>query len=241
MIARLIPLFCSLLVALSATAVEPIESLVGEAYGLDSDELLYKEFHTFTYKDGRIATSTVEYKRPDGTLFATKTLDFRPHLTVPAFRTEMYGGAWIEALEHLGDDRIKLIRRQGEGEPLQEKILALKDAMAADAGFNTFVQAHFSELMAGERLKFQFVAPNRLEAVKFKGERIEDSRIGDTPLVNFKVSISSFLSFLVDPLLLSYDQKTKYLIEYKGLSNIRDEKGELYKTRIRYPELLRGS
>lgn len=235
----LLSVAASLLLSLSVSAAQPITELVGEAWALQGEELLYREFHRFEYDaDGQITTSRVEYRWPDGSVLGHKTLDFRPDLFVPAFRTEMYDGQWIEALEH-NDGELLLIRKQGEGKSREEKRIARKGEMAGDAGFNTYVQENFDALLSGERLKFSFVAPNRLDSVKFKAERLEDSTLGTTPVVNFKISIASFLGFLVDPLLLSYDPKTKYLIEYQGITNIRDRNGDLFEARIRYPSLMR--
>ena len=232
---------CALLLLTSLSpAALAFEKLFGEAYALDSGELLYHEHHSFQYANGELLSAQVEYKRPDGTLIGQKSLDFSQSQHVPAFRTELYDGRYLEGLRY-EDGKIVMFSRKGHDAELKEKTIKPREAMAADAGFNTYVRSRFEELMRGDEVTFRFVAPNRLAAVKFDARKTGERTIEELPVVDFRVEISSFLSLFVDPLKLSYDPETRHLIEYRGLSNVRDEDGDLYKVRIIYPALIRKS
>jgi hypothetical protein len=239
---RLKSLMPSNLLALCLIASLPVyaalpDTLKGDAYALDSDTLLYHEFHTFEFKDGDLVGDQVEYALPDGTVIGRKTLDFRPSLFVPAFETSLYDGRFVEGLRY-EDGEIVVYQKKGENADEKSKVISGKDAMAADAGFNSYVFSRFDDLLRGDDVKFYFVAASQLAAVKFKATRVEDRDIEGVPVVEFNVAINSFLSLFIDPLQLSYDEDTRNLIEYRGLSNIRDEDGDLYKVRIRYPQFL---
>ncbi|MGJ8670267.1 MAG: hypothetical protein ACSHXK_12315, partial [Oceanococcus sp.] len=88
----------------TASAEEWLKTLLGNAYDLDSGELVYQEHHRFEYKDDRMIAAQVEYKRPDGTLIASKSLDFSRNPNLPAFRTVHTGERFIEGLEYRGDE-----------------------------------------------------------------------------------------------------------------------------------------
>ncbi len=221
-------------------AVLALEKLRGEAYALDEDRLLYYELHEYEYADGRPVSARVEYRLPDGKLIGQKTLDYRPSPYVPAFHTELLDGRYVEGLKHL-DGELLVYQRKGENGKLKSRRISPTDAMAADAGFNNYVFKRFDELLQGEEVSFDFVAPGRLAAIGFDARQIGSSQLGTTPVVEFKVELSSFLSLFIDPLVLSYDPDTRQLIQYEGLSNVRDESGELYRVRIRYPQLMRNA
>lgn len=217
-------------------AADPLTTLLGNAYDLDSNELLYQEHHKFKYEGDKLISAQVEYRRPDGELIAQKNLDFKRSASIPAFKTVHTHGGFVEGLEYR-DDGLYLFH-QKDGEEMQSKTIKARDNMAADAGFNNYVYQHFEQINNDDTVKFYFVAPNHLTAVKFKAQKTGTREIEGLEVVDFKVAISSFLSLFVDPLLVSYNPETRNLIEYRGLSNIRDDDGELFKVRIRYPQLL---
>ena len=220
------------------TANARIDTLVGDAYALGSDTLIYQEHHKFSYNGDKLIGDEVEYRAPDGSVIGHKTLDFSRSLNIPTYKTSLYDDQYVEGLKYDGDN-IVIFNRQGRDAEEKSKTLELKKEMAADAGFNSYVQQHFDELASGDKVKFLFVAANYLKAVNFKAQKIGERQVGNTPVIDFKVTIDSFFSLFIDPLIVSYDPQSKYLIEYQGLSNVRDADGELYKVRIRYPQFMR--
>ena len=203
--------------------------------------MLDREFHEYIYADGQLQRAEVSYRLPNGELIGKKSIDYTRSLHVPTFLTELYEGRFVEGLRYEGDKAV-MFRRKGEKGKEKSKTIQTQSAMVADAGFNNYVTSKFAELMRGETVSFKFVAPTQLAAIQFDARKIGDRTL-DTgmPVTDFKVEISSFLSWFVDPLTLSYDPETQNLIEYRGVSNVRDADGELYKVRIRYPQLIRTS
>lgn len=223
-----------------ASVVSPVfalSTLLGNAYDLSSDELLYREVHQFRYEQDILVGDEVKYLRPDGSLLGRKSLDFRPSLYLPAFTTELYDGRYVEGLRYV-EGQIEVFKRLGKDAQEQSRIIDRRDAMAADAGFNNYVHRRFDDLVQGEKVAFHFIAASRLAAVKLKARRVADRNLGGQTLIEFKVSLSSILSLFFDPLRLSYDALTRQLVEYRGLSNVRDEQGEPYQVRIAYPQFI---
>ena len=73
--------------------------------------------------------------------------------------------------------------------------------------------------------------PSRLEWVNFRLIPLE--REDGKLTVEMRLS-SRLLSWLLDPVKLTYDEETQRLLTYRGLTNIRNKDGEGIKAEIRY-------
>ena len=104
--------------------------------------------------------------------------------------------------------------------------------LVADAGFDNLVRNHWPEVTSGDRIEFNFLAPTRGKAYGFVLEPAKDDRINATHTVLIEPS-STILSFLVDPILLGYNDNGA-LTDYLGLTNIRKDKDSNYTAHIRY-------
>lgn len=234
-VSRMLPLLLMLLLLSPARA---LDGIVGEAYDLATDELRYREHHRFRFAEGRLIGDDIEYRDPDGGLIGHKFVDYGPSGILPAFHAEFHDGRYIEGLRY-ADDRIEMYQRHGADGRERTRTVKPRAEMVADAGFTQYLGAHFDRLLAGEELRFQFVAPSRLTTVKFDARKVGERVIEDTPVVDIRVEISSFLSLFVDPLLLSYDPDSRQVVEYRGTSNVRDASGKQYEVRIRFADFMR--
>ncbi len=233
---NLIRLLLSLLFALPAAAEmhrEP-EHFLGYAYDLESGAPLYAEQHRFRYAGDRLVADHVTYLRPDGRVFGDKRIDFRPSLFVPDFHTRLQTPDYEEGLRRNGE-AVELFRRKKAGGKLQLKRVEVTKNSAADAGFHPYVQAHFEKLMAGDTVRFHFLSADFLMRVKFKAWRIADGRFEGRSVARFKVKVASLLGAFVDPLIISYDPETRFLHEFRGISNVKGPDGDAYDVRIIYP------
>jgi hypothetical protein len=225
------------LFALGAAAAEPeIWRFYGYAYDLKSDRYLYTEVHeqhVEVEKDHWIKGS-ISYFRPDGQLFGRKTLDFSQDQAVPAYRMEQYDIGRIEAITDNGDP-IQMLLKLKADKPEKTGSIPKKPMMTADSGFHMFIRAHFDELMRGDVVKFAFAVPAEFSQFKFKMQRVEDTTFEGKPAVRVKVAPATLLSFIVDPLELTYEQSSKRLLEFRGISNVHDpQTGKAHVVRITY-------
>ena len=85
--------------------------------------------------------------------------------------------------------------------------------------------------MDGDTVRFSFAVPSRLEWVNFRLIPLKNEN--GTLTVEMRLS-SRLLSWLLDPVKLSYDTETMRLLTYRGLTNIRDKNGEGIQAEIRY-------
>jgi hypothetical protein len=231
-------LACALALAAGAASAGEPETwrFYGYAYDLDSDKYLYTEVHEqhVRVEDNRWISGSITYYRPDGTKFAYKTLDFKNDQVLPIYRYEQYDMDRVEAITDNGDP-LRMLIKQSKDKPEKTGSIKKKPMMTADSGFHMLIRDHFDELMRGEKVKFVFAVAPELDSFKFEMHRIEDTTFEGKPAIRLKVKPASILTFLVDPLILTYDPQSRSLCEFRGISNVHDpESGKAYVTRISY-------
>ena len=181
--------------------------VVGEARSLKDGELRYREYHHCS--EDR-SNCQVLYKDVEGALFARKNIDYSQSLSSPSL-----------VVEDLREGRTQLI----EGD--------VEEELVVDAGFDNYVRERWAELSRGETVRFPFLIAGRDSPVSMKARQDgeEDCADGDLCLA---VSLDAWLlSMLVQPIQLVYDSDRR-LMQYRGISNIRDAEGRSQEVRIDY-------
>ena len=103
-----------------------------------------------------------------------------------------------------------------------------------DAGFDRFIEQHWDSLVGGDVIDREFLIPSQLDFYTFEIERTDSKRVDE---IAFELRVKSiFLQMFVSPVLVHYDGRTRALLRYEGISNIRDENGENFDVRIEFPE-----
>ena len=257
-------LILPLCLSLTTNAAEAVESkslthtkdqsihYSGTAYSLDNDQILYREDHTLTMKDGQPIERTTLYYDADNQLFAEKNNRYRSQFNnsdsntsdpnnsdssntgsdnsaTPDFMLtdDRYG--YSESMEQDGKRwRVEYKEPEESG----NKILSKPDyTPVIDAGFDEFVRAHWNDLMEGDTVNFSFAVPSRLEWIDFR--LIPLAQKDGTLTVEMRLK-SRWIAWLLDPVFLTYDIKSKRLLTYRGLTNIRTMNGDGIKAEIRY-------
>lgn len=216
------------------------ETFTGHAYSLETGALLYTEHHSiFSSGNNRRSYSFVEYKSPDSTLIASKSLEYDKQGYFPSFHFFDLRTDHIMNVEK--SDSGIMISQVGAnnqtGEIETETVAVLKnDIMIADAGFDVFMMKNWALLVDGGIQKVEFLAPTRNRFVSFK---IVRTKIGEEK-VSFRLAPDNFfIAMLVDPIHLEYEIKTGRILSYKGLTNIEEVidgelTGDNYLAHIKY-------
>jgi hypothetical protein len=226
-------LTATLLVGVTMTASAEIFRFYGYAFDLESDRYLYTEVHEQEIVDDRWLRGTIRYFDPDGQLIGDKPLDFGANPYVPAFRLNLPGQDYVEGIREVGDRATLFRSRDGKSE---EKRLKVSEQMAADSGFHALLRDNFERLMAGENARFKLLVAGNLDAFSFRARKMGETEVAGERAVHLRVEPDSLLRLLVDPLELFYAPDERRLLEYRGISNIRDPRtGDPYMARIVYP------
>ncbi len=181
--------------------------VVGRAFDESGEQLLYSEYH---YCDSELACM-IEYRKPDGELIARKDLDYSYGPHSPA----------LVMIDYLSGKEVRL----GFSE---------REDVVVDAGFDNYVRSRWGELSGGESIEFPFQVVGFDQPLAMKAYRANQGSCALQELC-LEVSLDSwFLGLLVDPIVLSYARDSRRLLRFRGVSNLRDDKGKTFQVDIRY-------
>lgn len=227
-----------LLVLTSSAWAEPdpveIVRREGRAYAVDSGKHLYTEHHVERWEAGRHVASEVLYKTPTGRLLSRKQIDYRHGVTAPSFScTDVRTGS-LSASPWTKEGFV-LSFREDRSSPLESAKLEDPGRLVIDAGFDHAVLESWKQLLAGTTLKFRFAVPSELDGFTLTLRKtdivVEDGR----RILRLRMEPDSiFVSLFADAVVLDYDLEGTYLRRYVGLSNIKDDEGELRDARIEF-------
>ncbi|PNV75460.1 hypothetical protein BES34_009245 [Leptospira inadai serovar Lyme] len=207
----------------------------GTAYELENGKLLYKDMHEEFWDNGKHTRSVVQYIDSEGKLFATKRISFLRNRSLPDFNLEDFRDGYLEGGEFESGTKVRLFARRKKGDPIKEKVVDGGDLSALDGGFDYFVEDHWNELLAGKRITFRIFVPVELDTFRFYVEKTKTGSFKGRPALFLRMRIeSSILSVFIKPIDLIYDIESKRIMEYKGTSNINNEKGKSHAVRIVY-------
>jgi len=211
------------------------ESFSGSAYATDGNALLYRETH-YLFSGDRGGERLVLYQCPDGRAFARKRSRDDGDAQAPDFDLVDARVGYREGVRRNGDRREVYVQRSAmqaeQADPLQ-----LPADGVIDTGFEAFARLHWDALVRGDTLPFDYLVPSRRKFYAFKVGRI-DLPAAPAGSVTLRLASSSWLSFLLPHIDISYDLETRRLVRYEGLSNVRDVKtGKNYRVHYEYPKV----
>lgn len=205
---------------------------LGQAYDLESNELVYTEEYKEFSQDGRPYKATVTYFSPRGETIAEKSITFNQSLATPNFIMVDHRSGYTEKVEQAGQ-KFKVSLQTDKNAPRTNTTLSPALPAVVDAGFHYFILTHWETLLTGKQLTFNFVVPSSQDYFKFEIQKKDDSENLLPHQVQFKTEVSSFLlKVLVDPIVTTYDRRSRRLLEYQGLSNVNDANGKSHDVRI---------
>lgn len=204
----------------------------GIAVDLETGALRYRERHWLFYDTTRLIDRRVRYLCPDGQAFGEKRVDYTTSAFAPTFALFDARTGHREGLRKR-DSRFEVFSQVNRDEPEEVQPITRSDALVADAGFDEFLIDRWSTLAGGDAVKFDFLVPSEGKAIGFKVKPVQEQ---GAPVVIARLSLGAWWGFLAPSLDAHYDRRTKRLLRYEGLSNLRDAEGENYAVRIDFRE-----
>ncbi|WP_291774769.1 hypothetical protein [Luteibacter sp.] len=128
--------------------------------------------------------------------------------------------------------RLTVTVRKGSAKRPDSATLEVRPDTVVDAGFDEFVRAHWAELNRPEGTSAYFVVPSRLGDLRLN---IKPTPSSDPQFRQFRMALSGWLGALAPTITLTYTATDHRLVQFAGLSNIKDNDGENQKVRIVFP------
>ena len=211
---------------------------IGDAFGLETNVLLYSETHCV----GKGLEREVVYRDARQRLIAHKILRYQDSPTAPSFVARNYYSREVISIESAPHSITMSMRKMGESDPESVQTVVVKPksnmAVVIDAGFDNYVKSNWDKLEASESQIFQFPIATREILVDLKIS-LKDCSYKTKTETCFSLEIDNwFFRLLSDPIELGYDTNLRRLSRYRGLSNIGDGEGAglVVDLRYRYPD-----
>jgi hypothetical protein len=218
----------SLLTALSsASFASEKEVHWGEARNQQGD-LVYKEKHSVTREGDRVITSLTEYISPAGQVIATMESDYSQNVSMPTYVFEDHRRGYREGLRK--EEGEYIIFKQKRGSKEERGTVTNTEDVFSCQGWHYYLVNNLATLERGD-VELNLILPSELKALPFEIQQVRSK--GDRVEAVLKFNHWLFRYF-APTLRLVYDRKSKKLVEYTGISNILDSKGDRQDVRIVY-------
>lgn len=213
------------------TADDGVRHFEGQAFSTADGHLLYRESH-WLYREQGAPAQLVLYRCPDGRPFARKQIRDTGRAQAPNFELDDGRSGYREGVRGRGDTRQVFVRAGGNAKT-RSAPLADSPELVVDGGFDAYVREHWESLGRDDGT-IRFVIPSRLKALSFKVTRQPDSTVDGRPVRMFRLSLDSWIGFALPHIDVAYDTRTRQLLRFRGLSNIRGEHGDNVRAEIRF-------
>ena len=224
----------ALATARAAATDAPLAVQFAQAQAPGGGALLYREQHLLRSRDGRPLERLVLYRCPGGRAFARKRVDYAASATAPDFALEDARFGYREGLQRQAEG-LSLYVRERAGAPETRAALAVAPTVA-DAGFDEFVRAHWGALADGAALPLRFAVPARGTAMEFRVRRVGAVQVDGVAAWRFRLRLEGLLGFVAPHIDVDYDARSRRLLRFEGLSNLRDpDNAGQWRVRIDFP------
>lgn len=192
------------------------EKREGVATDLKKGTFLYKELHLIE-KDsaGFNKKITTTYKDDNDKIFAKMTSDFSKNKMIPdtTFEDLRFHSKYEQTLD-LKKLSLEIIHIENEVKTKTKNVKVYENTIAGQ-GFDNFIKENFNNLKEN---KIKFVVLDQLDFFSFIASSLAHKTADES---QFKLEIDSFLvGLLINPITVTYNNDSKKLIKYQGLSNI---------------------
>ena len=216
-----------LILSFSASLAAEREVHWGEARSRQG-ELVYRERHSVTSEGGQVMTSLTEYFSPAGQLLATMESDYSRNLSMPTYVFDDLRRGYREGLRDEDGEYI-IFKKAKDGEEETEAITNTQDVFSCQ-GWHYYLVNNLA-VLERDNVELNLILPSELKAFPFEIQRVRSE--GDRVEAVLKLNHWLFRYF-APTLQLVYDSKSRKLVEYRGISNILDSKGDRQDVRIVY-------
>ncbi len=218
----------------SSVHASTIEKYTGTATN-KSGQVVYKENHTVTFDDQKnVQKASTRYISEGGKLLGTLETDFSKSLSAPTHIFTDARNGLTHGIRYKDKQIIMFLKKKDEPEKtktVSPSIAGKNEIIIGGQGFHYYLVKNFDQVVSKKTQKIKMLIPGKLDYYTF----ILEYKSQDNDQTNFKVKIKSvFLRMFAPSLKLRYDQKTKHLVRYAGLSNIQEDNGGIQNVVIKY-------
>lgn len=223
--------------AAAPTSTDAVRYFEGKAFALSDGHVMYLESH-WLYEDHGDPSRLVLYRCPNGKPFARKTVHDDGSSTAPDFELDDARTGYREGIRQVNRKRVVFVRDQ-TGARERSAIVKTSPNLVIDAGFDAYIRDHWKALGAKGSAEIRFLVPSRLKTMKFSVKRMADTRVNGRAARQFRLGLASWFGFALPHIEVAYDTRSRELLRFVGLANIRGNHGDNVRARITFDPALK--
>ena len=187
---------------------------IGEARDANG-QLVYRELHRLSWKDGKLQETEVYYEAADGKLLAAMRSNFGNGFALPETLFVTAGLTQSYRVAKQSADQLKVSYRDEDGWR-RESIPLRKDAVVGQ-GFSYLITDNIERWQPGAKGQIAFLMPGRFDYFRFNLSA--GAREGGRQQLKMRISNVLFRLF-VDEITVEHDLESGLLMRYDGPSNV---------------------
>jgi len=212
------------------TSADAVHQVEGKAFAGSDEHLMYLESH-WLYDDGGNPSRLVLYRCPDGKPFARKLMHDDGSAQAPDFQLDDARHGYREGVRSAGGKRTVFVRDNTAASE-RTAALAMSPTPVIDAGFDAYIRDHWDKLGMNGSDMVPFLIPSRLGTLNFSVKRMADTQVNGHNAREYRLSLASFIGFALPHIDVAYDARTRELLRFVGLANIRSDSGSNVRAKI---------
>ncbi|MFK7871775.1 MAG: hypothetical protein AB8C84_01205 [Oligoflexales bacterium] len=224
-------LFVSFFYSLSAFSIgqhDVVEVMYAVAYKQGTNDVLYKEEHQMTYREGKIFKSKTLYKDSYNSIIASMISDYSRSVMLPSCVFKDFKAKKSEGLI-FRNGKYFIFSEEEKGKR-KEKLLEKTKEIFSCQGWHYYLVNRLDEI-GEEGLEFNLIFPSQLDYYAFDLKK----EGGSENLLSLSLQFSNWFIRIFAPRLdLVYDTQKKKLVSYQGPSNLMDAEGEVQYVKVIY-------
>lgn len=194
--------------------------------------VLYQEERVRTIENGQRVRDTVSYRDSSG-LLATKNISYGARPLLPSFHLQQLRPKFSIQMQVQGDSVV--ISKLSKGKQTQRKV-KITPKTVGEAGIDLQTIAALPTLAKGNEVAFTLLVPEHARAYGMKLIPLQAPQESVSSQATQWAQLSpsnTLLSWLTDGILVGYDAQG-VLLEYRGVSDIKDSKNKNHLVSITY-------
>jgi hypothetical protein len=198
--------------------------ILGNAYSIDKKNMLIYTEKRNHFKGG----FSSEYFQ-NNKVFATKKMVESNIPWQPSFDLDYNEIDY--SLKVSSKSNIAYISLKSKGKPVKQSQIKIDSTTVWDSGVHFFILSKWEILTSGAPVTFKLLVPEEADFFSFRLRML--SKKGTFPVRLALEPQSSILRWILDPIIVTYNSN-KELVNYEGISDIKDKNFKNFSVRIQY-------
>ena len=190
------------------------------ARDLKTNRIVFTENYEVQVDNGRWVSGTTRYFLPNGTAIGERKFDFAHDRYVPVYALDQTNTEYREGVSRVETGKVDVYMVR-DGERHGAALARVKD-LVADCGSQPFLIDHLDRLEAGDMLHFTLAVPSKTDSFRLRASKVGDVDVGGKRAMRVRIELDSILRLVLPKLELIIDPVTKRMLEYSGVTNIKD-------------------